>query len=322
VELPTKLNSSISHRPELDKEHLQHLVSDLLVSTGFTEAMSNSLTSAEYVEETDDLNADHNVNILNPLSIDLNVMRQSLVFNALEAVKLNQNHGSTDVKLYEFGQIYRKFNDNYNEEKQLCIVMSGNNGRESWNGDSNAISFYHLKGACKMIFDRLGVSKKEKIKAGASSLFADGLSYSYEKRKVAELGWANKKLKKKFSLKHEAYIAVINWDVLIELANKASVQFTELPKSQAINRDLSLLIDEAVSYKEIESIAKNVNNDLLQSVDLFDVYNGKNLPDGKKSYAVRFVLHDPSKTLEDKQIDTIMGKIQKSLIDKLSAELR
>ena len=322
VELPSKLNSSLSHRPEIDIEGLQLLISEWLVSNGYTEGMSNSLTKDAYIGLSDALNEEHNVAILNPLSTDLNVLRQSLLFNGMEAVRYNQNHGNEDIKLYEFGSIYRKFNETFNEEKQLAIYLSGKSNPERWNSDSNSATFYHLKGLTESLFDRLGVRKKEKIKPGVSSLFADGLSYSYSKKKVAEIGWVSNKIKKEFGLKNDVFCAIINWDTVVELSKSGQVKFSELSKTQPVTRDFSLLLDESITYKEIVDLAKNANQDLLKSVDLFDVYKGKNLPENKKSYAIRFVLHNPEKTLEDKEIDAVMGKIQKVLTEKLSAELR
>lgn len=324
VPLPSSLRSSISHRPKIDKEKLQNMISDDLVSLGITEAMSNSLTKSSYVEiaKVDQLKEEFNVEMLNPLSSDLNVLRQSLLFNGLEAVRLNQNHGSENVRIFEFGKTYQKFESGYNEQKYLTIVLSGNKHLETWNGGDGALSFYTLKGVVEQILKKLGVWKNYNISATKNQLFEDGLSYKIAKKKVVDFGWIRSDLKKHFDIRNDVFYAEINWDTVLELLSMNKVKFKELVKFPAVTRDLSLLINEEIKFEEIVNLATKCDKKLLKEVALFDVYKGKNMEAGKKSYAVRFILQDENKTLSDKEIDKVMNKIQQEVVSKLEAQLR
>ena len=324
VPIPEKLNTSLSYRPELDKEKHQNYISDWLSSVGFFEAMSNSLTKSSYVAlaNTDKIKEDYSVKMLNPLSSELDVMRQTLLFNGLEAVRLNQNYGTENVKLYEFGKTYQKFDSGYNEEQFLSIVLSGKVQEESWNSNNNKVSFYDIKGVLESILERLGIWKNGAITGSKNELFEDGLTYKIAKKKVADIGWVRNDLKKHFGIKTEVFVALINWDVVLDLLKMNKVKFKELTKFPAVQRDLSLLLDENIKFEEIEAIAKKCDRKLLKEVSLFDVYVGKNMEKGKKSYAVRFILQDVNKTLKDKEIDKVMNKIQTSIETQLSAELR
>ncbi len=324
IPMPEKLNSSLAYRPKIDKEWLQNMVSDMLVSAGLSEAMSNSLTKSDYVSKANasHLKEEFNVEMLNPLSSDLNVMRQSLLFNGLEAVRLNQNHGNSRVKLFEFGKIYQKFESGYQENQMLSVYLSGARNEESWNGNNSEVSFYTLKSLVEGILKRLGVWKNYSIGGTKNDLLEDGLTYKIAKKKVVEMGWVRNNLKNQFDIKNDVFYAEFNWDVLMELTVMNKVKFKELPKFPAVTRDLSLLLDDTVRFEEIAEIATQCDKRLLKEVKLFDVYKGKNMEKGKKSYAVRFVLQDENKTLRDKDIDKVMGKIQDSVINKLGAQLR
>lgn len=324
VPIPEKLNTSLSYRPQLDKEKHQNYVSDWLSSVGYFEAMSNSLTKSDYVDiaKSDKIKEEFSVKMLNPLSSELDELRQTLLFNGLEAVRLNQNHGSENVKLFEFGKIYQKFESGFNEEQHLSIVISGSVQEEVWNGNNEKVSFYNIKGITEGLLNRLGIFKNGNITATDNPLFEDGLTYKIAKKKVADIGWIRKDIKSHFGLRNDVFVALINWDVVLELIVMNKVKFKELTKFPAVKRDLSLLLDDKITFEEIETIAKKCDRKLLKEVSLFDVYKGKNMEKGKKSYAVRFKLQDENKTLKDKEIDKVMHKIQASIIDQLNAELR
>jgi len=323
VPMPEKLNSSITNRPKVDKEQLQNMVSDMLVSFGLNEAMSNSLTKGSYVDlaNTPSIKSDFNVAMLNPLSSDLSVMRQSLLFNGLEAVRLNQNHGSDSVKLFEFGKIYQKFESGFSENSHLALFLSGEKTEELWNGSTTDVSFFTMKGIVESLLNKLG-GGRQKASATKNDLLDDGLSYKVGKKKVVDFGWIRADLKKHFGLNNDVFYAEFNWDALLEIASNSSVKFKELDKFPRVKRDLSLLLNEEIKFSEIVEVAKKCDNTLLKEISLFDVYKGKNMEKGKKSYAVRFALQDKDKTLMDKEIDGVMSKIQNSLIEKLEAELR
>jgi phenylalanyl-tRNA synthetase beta chain len=323
VPLPEKLNSSITSRPKVDKERVQNMVSDMLVSFGLNEAMSNSLTKDSYVDlaNTPSIKSEFNVAMLNPLSSDLSVMRQSLLFNGLEAVRLNQNHGSDSVKLFEFGKIYQKFESGFSENSQLALFLSGKKTEELWNGSATDVSFFTLKGMVESLLNKIG-GGRHKASVTKNDLLEDGLSYKVGKNKIVDFGWIRNDLKKHFGLNGDVYYAEFNWDALLDIAANSSVKFKELDKFPRVKRDLSLLLNEEIKFSEIVSIAKNCNSELLKEITLFDVYKGKNMENGKKSYAVRFALQDKDKTLKDTEIDGVMGEIQRSLIEKLAAELR
>jgi phenylalanyl-tRNA synthetase beta chain len=323
VPIPEKLNNSITSRPKVDKEQLQNMVSDMLVSFGLNEAMSNSLTKDSYVDlaNTPSIKSEFNVAMLNPLSSDLSVMRQSLLFNGLEAVRLNQNHGSDSVKLFEFGKIYQKFESGFSENSQLTLFLSGRKTEELWNGSAADVSFFTLKGMVESLLNKIG-GGRHKASVTKNDLLEDGLSYKVGKKKVVDFGWIRADLKKHFGLNGDVFYAEFNWDALLDIAANSSVKFKELDKFPRVKRDLSLLLNEEIKFSEIVSIAKSCNSELLKEISLFDVYKGKDMEKGKKSYAVRFALQDKDKTLKDKEIDGVMSKIQRSLIETLEAELR
>lgn len=324
IPLPEKLNTSITRRDKVDKEHIQHMISDLLVSKGLCEAMSNSLTKSIYSKEneTKQVQAAFNVSMLNPLSSDLDVMRQSMLFGALESVKLNNNYGTSRVRMFEFGKVYHRYESGFNEQKFLSIFLSGDKEPESWNSSKEGVSFFTLKGLVEAIFEKLGILKNYQILPNKNELLEDGITYQIAKKQVAHVAWIGKKMKKQFGLKSDVFYAEINWDIVLELLVMNKVKFKELPKYPAVTRDLSLLIDAAVTFGDLSSVASGAERKLLKQISLFDVYEGDKLPDGKKSYALRFVIQDETKTLKDKDIDGVMQRIQRSLEQKCNAQLR
>lgn len=323
VPLPEKMNMSIGVFPRPDIEKIQATISEFLVGKGFHETLNNSLTKSAYVEKLggESLKSENNVPILNPLSNDLDVMRQSLIFNALETIEHNQNRQNSDLRLFEFGKVYHKYNT-YTENKRLLIAVTGKKYAENWNDTSDSQSFYSLKGLVWSVFQRLGLDKFLKEKAIDNSSLLDGIQLNILKTKVGQIGLISGAMKKQFGIKNDVFIADLDWDAILSSLKMAKTVYKELPKTFAVRRDFSLLLDTAVQYAQIEEIARNADKNLLKEVGLFDVYEGKNLPDGKKSYAVSFTFQDAEKTLQDAQIDGIMGKIRKGLEEQLGAELR
>ncbi len=324
VPLPEKLNSSINKFPKPDPEKVQQVVSDMLAGMGFLEMMNNSLTKPVYVDELggEALKSEHHVSILNPLSQDLAVMRQSLVFGALEVVAYNQNRQNPDLRLFEFGKIYRKFESGYNENRRLVACISGKSGVDNWTGANDAFTYYSIKSYLRRITDRLGLSEHLTQKALKNSIFEDGVQLYILKTKIGEMGWIGKKTKKHFGIKNHVYLIDLDWDAIIDSLKLISVKYKELPKTFAVRRDFSLMLDKSTRFEEIEEIARNIDKKLLQEVGLFDVYEGDKLEEGKKSYAVSFHFQDAEKTLKDEQIDAIMSEIRAELESKLNAQLR
>ncbi len=324
VPIPAKLNTSLPLFKKPDPEKLQTTISEMLVGMGCIETMNNSLTKAEYAEKVggEVVKAIRNVEMLNPLSLDLNVMRQTLIFNALETVVRNQNRQNADLKIFEFGKIYHKFEDGYSENRRLIIALSGKREPENWNSTGAVTTYFTIKGTVKALFQRIGLEGMIKESSIKSSLLQDGVQLSILKRKVGELGWISPELKKYFGIKNDVFIADLDWDVIIDSLKFVKVKYTELPKTFAVRRDFSLLLDTKITFAEIEELAKGCDNRILREVGLFDVYEGKNLEEGKKSYAVSFKFQDLEKTLQDQQVDAVMEKIRGQLETKLGAQLR
>ncbi|MCE3295643.1 MAG: phenylalanine--tRNA ligase subunit beta [Crocinitomicaceae bacterium] len=324
VPLPEKLNSNLTLSVKPNLEKIQHTLAELLVSNGFSEMMNNSLTSSLYLEKIQQnvLLKENNIEILNPLSQDLDVMRQTLVYNALEVVEHNQNRQNPDLKLFEFGKIYRKNGEKYEEEKRLILVLSGNKYEEQWNNPKDKASFYTLKGVVNSLLGRIGLSSFVQESALENSLLADGVKLSVLKDEIGQMGWVSSALKKQFGIKNEVFIADLSWDAICKNLRLNKVIFKEIPKTFEMRRDFSLLLDESVRFSDIEKLAKNADKKILKRVGLFDVYEGKNLEAGKKSYAVSFYFQDNEQTLKDQAVDTIMQKIRTELETRLGAQLR
>ena len=320
VEFSHKLNTSISFDSDINVK-VENIVADQLSSLGFNETMANSLTKADYIELSDSLNADFNVEMLNPLSNDLKVMRQSLLFSGLESVAYNINRKNNSLKFYEFGKTYHKYESGYQEDKHLTLFITGNRTQDSWKVASQASDFFYVKGVVTALLSRLGIDKL-KTTPTKSDVFSEGITLSLGKMKLVELGVVKRAILKEFSIKQEVLFADFNWQTILGLVGNKKIKVTELPKFPAVKRDLALLLDNKVEFKDIYNLAFQSERKLLKEVDLFDVYEGDKLPDGKKSYAVSFVLQDENKTLEDKQIDKIMQKLQQTFEKNLDAVLR
>jgi len=316
-----KLNASISYSTRFEDYKLQNIIGNQLVSQGFYEIMANSLTSPKYIELSEDLNEAHNVKMLNPLSNDLEVMRQSLLFSGLEAVAHNINRRRNDLKLFEYGKTYHQYADSREEYKHLSIFVTGNKAEERWNSTSNPSDFFYLKGTIETILQRLGLTRL-KSSPTKTDVLSEGMSLSLGKKKLVDFGLVKKSILKEFGISQNVLFADFNWDNVLEMAQHNKIKFNAIPKYPEVRRDFALLLDNSVSFEDIHTIAKQTEKNLLKNINLFDVYEGKKLPTGKKSYAVSFILQDEHKTLTDKQIDKIMSKLQANFENKLGAELR
>lgn len=320
IDFSHKLNTSISFDSDQDVR-VENIVSNQLTSLGFNETMANSLTKEEYVSLSDSLKLEHNVEMLNPLSNDLKVMRQSLLFSGLESISYNINRKNTSLKLFELGKTYHKHKSGYIESKHLTLFVSGPRSKESWKVENQNSDFFYLKGIVGSILERIGISNL-KTTPVKTDIFAEGITLSLGKTKLVELGVVKRNILKEFSIKQEVLFADFDWQTILNLIGKKKVKVTELPKFPSVRRDLALLLDDQITFKEIYQLANQSERKLLKQVDLFDVYQGKNLPEGKKSYAISFVLQDETKTLAEKQIEKIMQKLQQTFEKNLNATLR
>ncbi len=321
IKTTEKLNASISHTSKFEDYKLQNLIGNQLVAQGFFEIMSNSLTTPNYVNLSENLKPKNNVTMLNPLSNDLSVMRQSMLFSGLETVEHNINRRRYDLKLFEYGKTYHDFDGNREELKHLSLFISGNRTSERWNSIAQPSDFFYLKGTIAAILERLGITR---LKAGPiqNDIFSEGIILSLGKLKLVEFGLINKKILKYFGISQDVLFADFNWDNVLTSAKNNNFKLKEIPKYPEVRRDFALLVDHAITFEQIDNIAMQSEKLLLKDVDLFDVYQGKNLPEGKKSYAVSFILQDDHNTLTDKQIDKIMDKLKRNFETELGAELR
>lgn len=324
IQEPEKLKMSIPYFPKPDKEKIQMKIAEFLVAKGFYELLNNSLTKSSYVRQFggEALKESFQVKLLNPLSQDLDVMRQSLLFNTLEVVAYNQNRQHPDLRLFEFGSIYQKFSSGYHENKRLLIALSGRKSPEIWNASTDSFNFFSLKGIVESLLERLGLRGLLEEKALKKSLFDDGLQLMINGSKIGEIGWISKEMRQHFGIKNDVFIADIDWEMLLQEYSKDHIRFEELPKTFQVRRDFSLLLDQACRFDSIVELAKKNEKTLLKDVQLFDVYEGKNLDAGKKSYAVAFYFQDPNQTLKDQQVDAAMERIRSSLEKELGATLR
>ena len=320
IDFTEKLNATVSHSSRYEDYKVQNIIANQLVGQGFNEMMANSLTSSSYTKLSEQLKEEHNVMMLNPLSADLSAMRQSMLFSGLEAIAYNSNRRRPDLKLFEFGKTYHRY-ENYTENKHLSLFITGDRFNESWNTISKKSDFFYLKGVLQTIFDRLGLSKL-KSAPFKTDVFQEGLILSSGKIRLAEFGIVKKSILKAFDIKQEVVYADIDWKNVHQLVQNHKVSFKELAKYPEVRRDLALLLDESVTFEQLHHTAMQSEKSLLKDMSLFDVYQGKNLPEGKKSYALSFVLQDEEQTLTDKQIEKVMSKLQQNFEKQLGAELR
>ena len=334
VEIPLQLKGTLTIPTDEDRNRKYiNLISEQLVGGGFNEILNNSLTKVSYYKDLNRYTEETTVKILNPLSADLGVMRQTLLFGGLESIVRNANRKNSNLRFFEFGNCYhydesKKEADNlikaYTQDQHLGLWVTGKRVENSWAHPNEDASFYELKAYVENILVRLGLSLQAVTLAkGENNIFEDSISIVTKAGKIiAELGIVAYKLTKNMGITNEVFFADIYWDNLLKAVKKHVVEYKEISKYPAVSRDLALLVDKTVEFEQIKEIAYSTEKKLLKAVELFDVYEGKNLPEGKKSYAVNFILQDEQKTLNDKQIDSIMNKLIDNLTKRLNAELR
>lgn len=341
VEFPEKLNTSLSYNPKPNPVALQIRISEQLTAQGFNEILNNSLTKVSYYEPLQGLSLDTCVKIMNPLSQDLGVMRQTLLFGGLESIQRNANRKNADLKFYEFGNCYhysaQKIADRqakdphwtydplyaYYEEPHLALWITGNKTAQSWVQKEEKTTFYQLHAYTANVLHRLGIRTFKLEPMAANELFDDGLTIlAPNGKQIGVMAIVAKKQLKAFDIDNPVYYADLDWNMLLRLNKQYKPVINDLPKYPEVKRDFALLVDKAVSFADLAQAAYATEKKLLKAVNLFDVYEGKNLEAGKKSYALSFILQDAENTLKDKQIEAIMAKLQKTFEEKFGAKLR
>ncbi|MEM7185770.1 MAG: phenylalanine--tRNA ligase subunit beta [Bacteroidota bacterium] len=321
IEFTTKLNASIATTQKVEDHIIQNKAGALLSGFGFHEMLCNSLTSEAYLSLVDSLKEEHSVRMLNPLSKDLEVMRQSMLFGALEAVSYNRNRKRNRVKLFEFGKTYHDYPSGREEKKHLSLVITGDRLEESWTALPRKSDFFFGKGVVSAVLERLGITATTE-KGLKNDAFSEGVSIHCKNGLLAELGVVSKKILKHFDIDSEVIFADFNWDLVLSEIPTENKLMQPISKFPTVKRDFALLLDDSVSFDSLKNAALQTEKQLLKDVSLFDVYTGRKLPKGKKSYALSFTLQDEKRTLTDKQIDKIMGKLQQRFEKDFGAQLR
>jgi phenylalanyl-tRNA synthetase beta chain len=321
IGITNKLNASISNTSKFENHKIENIVANQLVGQGFYEIMTNSLTTDKYNSISEQLDPDNNVKILNPLSTDLSIMRQSLIFSGLETLAFNINRQQSDLKLFEFGKTYHDFDDQKEEFNHLSILITGNKTEKRWNSKKTEVGYFYLKGLVTGIFDRLGIKKFKSLPL-SNDIFSEGQQLSVGKHSLVEFGSLKTNALNTFGISQNVFCANFNWNNLLKVINQNTIKFKDISKYPEVKRDLSLLIDEDITFEKLYKLAKQSENNYLKDINLFDVYRGDKLENGKKSYSISFTLQDNKQTLKDSQIDKIMSKIQKRFESELGAELR
>ncbi|MEA3505133.1 MAG: phenylalanine--tRNA ligase subunit beta [Bacteroidota bacterium] len=332
IDFSEKINSSLSYQQKPDADAVRNIVSDYLTNNGYYEIMNNSLTKGVYADYVQAIKREENVEIVNPLSSELNVMRQSLLFGGLESVAYNINRKQENLKFYEFGNIYRKKNIEivsgeelkpYEEQQCVGLFLTGAKTKASWMGKPELVTFYDLKSAVYGVLGRLGINI-EKLKSNAveTDYFSEGILLKMKKTPLVEYGVLNKKILKRFDVKQEVLFADFNWDNIFALLKHSKVSYQQVSKFPEVRRDLALVIDAKVSFAQVEEIAQQYGGKILKEVGLFDIYQGDRIAEGKKSYSVSFILQKEDKTLKDKEIEKFMNKLITAYESKIGAEIR
>ncbi|MCX7862139.1 MAG: phenylalanine--tRNA ligase subunit beta [Bacteroidales bacterium] len=328
VEISSKISSSINYSDKSNKEQWQNSISDFLVSNGFYEIMTNSLTKKHYYYDNLEYPIHHCVHILNPLSQDLAVLRQNLLYTALEVVAYNLNRQQNEIKLFEFGTCYAlpessktDKTEYYHEEKKLALIITGNIQPQSWTEAQRKTNFYYLKRWVDSILRRLNI-KINAIADVNSMHYQYGINYFHHNTLLATFGKISNTVLHKFDIKQDVFFAELNWEKILTLASQQRIVYSELPKFPAVRRDLAMIVDEAMTYWQLEQIAYKTCGTLLKEVNLFDVYEGETIGKGKKSYALSFILQSNEKTLTDTEINTMMEQLMNAYIKEVNAVIR
>lgn len=325
VPLPDKWHFSLPVRASFYPEKYKESCSEFLVGRGFNEILNNSLSKHSYAEKFQISEQQQAIQVLNPLSQDLGILRQTMLFGLLECLQYNQNRQQNNLRIFEFGQHYNLIDGKRKEKMQLALALLGQHSSESWlNNDqkSGQFNFFHIKAEVLALFDRLGLHGHLQEQPLQHPHFEDGISFEVNGKTIATVGWINNTIQTAFDLKQRPYIALLNWDDLLHVVKKQKITFQELPKSFAVRRDLSLLVSKETSYHALKTAAINAERKLLQDIQLFDVYEGKNIEPGLKSYALSFYLQDTQQTLTDKHIEKAMQQIMQALEKACNAKVR
>ena len=321
ISINDKLNSSISNASKNNGHKIENALANQLVSLGFYEIMTNSLTTQKYTALGASLNTNDSIKLLNPLSNDLATLRRSMLFSGLEIIAYNLNRQQESLRLFEFGKTYHLANEERKENKHLSILMTGQKAPLHWRNQKENIDFFYTKGIVSALIEKMGVSKLKSSPA-TNAIFEEGQMLKLGKTMLVEYGIVKNSISSTFGIDQAVYFVDFKWDAIENFIKTTNVKFKPIPKFPEVKRDFALLIDEDISFEAIYKVAKQTDQKYLKEISLFDVYKGNNLPTGKKSYAISFTLQDSTKTLTDKEIETIMSKLQKQLEKKVGAELR
>ena len=321
IQIKNKLNSSISNSSRITNHKIENVVAEQLVGHGFFEIMTNSLTSKNYIQFGNSSDENEFVKILNPLSSDLAILKNNMLFSGLESIKYNLNRQQNRLKLFEFGKTYHQTNGERKEINNLALFITGNINSLNWKSPKAKTDFFFTKGIVNSILNKLGITKyKEKI--SKNNIFEYGQNLLIKEKSLVEYGLINSDIVKYFSIDQNIFYINFNWNLITDLIKDKNIKYKQIPKFPEVKRDFALLVDNNISFESISKIAKKTDQKFLKNIILFDVYNGENLPKGKKSYAVSFTLQDETKTLTEKEIDKIMSRLENSFKDELGAELR
>lgn len=321
INFGNKLNATIANSSKFEDHKVQNVIANQLVAQGFYEIMANSLTTPSYVGYSDILQEENNVTMLNPLGQELSILRRSMLFSGLEAISYNINRRRSNLAIFEFGKTYHSYESGHQEDKHLTLFVTGNRHPEHWKNEHATTDFFYLKGIVQSVLDKLGITRGRTASV-KNDIFSEATGIQLGKTKLVDFGLVKKDVLKKLDISQDVYYADFYWDNILEVASRNKIKFQPIPKYPAVRRDFALLLDAATGFEEIRTIAKQTEKQLLKDIQLFDVYEGKNLPEGKKSYAVSFTLQDEHKTLTDKQIDKVMNKLQQRFEKELGASLR
>ena len=322
VEIPDHDSSDfISEFPEVDPGKLQNIVTSMLASNGFNEILTNSLTNPQYTEETNGFNPEENVVILNKLSEELSVLRQTNLFHGLEVISYNINRKQSDLRLFEFGKNYFKKGDKYVEKLRLSLFLTGNTDKETWQQKTEKVAFHDLAGAVQKVLRRMSKNKIERAEINGHPYYEYGLILKLGNKDICTLGKIKNSISSRFGIKQDIFYSDIEWNLLLPKRNN-NIVFEEISKYPEVKRDLSLVIDKNVSFEEIKAIAERVERKYIKEINVFDVYEGERIEADKKAYALSFILQDKEKTLTDKVIDKTMKKLMSAFENEVNAHIR